>query len=80
MSIDLVIGRDHGKEAFIAIININVSFIPGRKIIIIFRLEIFQCKKGNGYIMGNTVMAPIGFRIKNIFTVRFLGWTHESKT
>ena len=38
MSIDLVIGGDHGKGAFIASININAGFTPGRNITRTFRL------------------------------------------
>ena len=80
MSIDLVIGGDHGKEEFRSSININAIFTSGRNITIIFRLAHIQCKKDNGDILGNTVMASIGYRLNNICAGRFLGWTHEGKT
>ena len=80
MSIDLVIGGDHGKGAFRAIININAKFTSGRNTTRIFRLAHVQCKKDNCENMGNTVMAPIGDRLKNICAGRFLGGTHEGKT
>ena len=41
VSIDLVIGRDHGKGSFIASITINVRFTSGRNITKIFRLAHF---------------------------------------
>ena len=37
-------------------------------------------KKDNNEILGNTVMAPIGDRLNNIYAERFLDWTHEGKT
>ena len=80
MSIDLVLGGNHGKGAFREIIKINAKFTSGRNITIIFGLAHVQCKKDNGDIMGNIVMAPIGERLKNICAGRFLGWTHEGKT
>ena len=80
MSIDLVIGGNHGKGAFRASIKINARFTPGRNITIIFRLTHVQCKKENGEIMGNPVMDPVGDRLKNICAWHFLGWTHEGKT
>ena len=79
MSIDLVIGRDHGKGAFRAIIDINAKFTSGSHIPRIFRLAHVQCKKDNYEIMGNTVIAPIGSRLNNIYAGCFLGWTHEGK-
>ena len=36
MSIDLVIGGDHGKGAFIASINLNANFTSGRNITTLF--------------------------------------------
>ena len=80
MSIDLVIGEDHGNRAFRASININAKFTPGRNITRISSLAHFQRKKVNGENMGNTVMAPIGDRLYNIFALRFLCWTHQGKT
>ena len=79
MSIDLVIGGDHGKGAFRASIKINANFASGRNIIRIFRIAHVQCKKENCDILGSTVMAPIADRRKNICAGRFLGWTHEGK-
>ena len=73
MSIDLVIGGDHGKGAFRASIKINEKNTIGRNITIIFRLAHVQCKKENGDIMGNTFMDPIGYRLKNICAGHFLG-------
>ena len=78
-SIEFLIGGDHRKGLFIASININAKFIPVRNITTIFRIVHFQCKKDNGEIMGNAVMAPIGYRLKNICACSFLGWTHEGK-
>ena len=75
MSIDLVIGRDHGKGAFRASIKIYDKFTLGRNTTRIFRLAHVQCKNYNGGIMGNTFMYPIWYRIKNICAVCFLGWT-----
>ena len=46
----------------------------------IFMIVHVQCEKDNGEILGNTFMASIGYRIKNIFYGLFLGWTHEGKT
>ena len=60
MSIDLVIGRYHGKGAFKESIKINVKFTPGRDISKTFRISHVQCKKYNGEIVENTVMSPIG--------------------
>ena len=77
MSIDLVIGRDHGKGAFRASININAKFTSGRNITIIFRIAHVQRKKKNGLVLGNTVVDPIGDRLNNICSGIFLGWTHE---
>ena len=59
MSIDLVIGGDHGKAAFIVSINIKANFTPGRNITIIFSLAHVQCRNYNGDIIGNKVMSPI---------------------
>ena len=80
MSIDLVIGGDHGKGEFIASININAKFTPERNITRIFRLTNVQCKKDNGEILGNTVVNSIGYRLKNFCAGLFLGWIHEGKT
>ena len=80
MSIYLVIGGYHGKGAFRVSIKINAKITSGRNINRIFRLALFQCKKYNGEIMGNTFMDTIGKRIKNICDGRFLGCTHEGRT
>ena len=80
MSIDLVIGGDHGKGAFRSSIMIYTHFISGRNITIIFRLANDHFKKDNDDIMGNTVIAPIGDGLNNICAGRFLGWRHEGKT
>ena len=80
MSIDIVIGGDHGKVEFRASMNIIAKFTSGRNITRISRLAHVQCKKNNGEILGNIVMYQIGERINNIFSGRFLGWTHEGKT
>ena len=78
--IDILFGGDHGKRAFREIININAKFTSGRNVTRIFSLAYVQCKKYNGEIMGNTFMDPIGDRLNNICSGRFLGWTHEVKT
>ena len=79
VSIDLVIGGDHGNWSFRASGNINENFTSGRIISRIFSLAHVQCKKENGYIMGNTIMSPIGDSLKNIFSRCFHGLTHEGK-
>ena len=80
MSIDLVIGGDHGNGVFRVSINTNAKFTSGRNITRIFRLAHVYCKKDNGDIMGNKIMAPIGDKLKNICAGSFLGWTNEGKT
>ena len=80
MSIDLVIGGDHGKGVLRASIKSNAKFTSGINITRIFKLAHFQCKKNNGDIMGNTLIFPIGYRLNNICNGQFLGWTNEGKT
>ena len=75
-----MIGGDHGKGAFRAIIKLDKKFTSGINITRIFRLVNVQCKKENHEIPGNTVMAQIGDRLNNIYAGHFLGWTHEGKT
>ena len=55
-------------------------YTSGRNTDTILRPEHVQCKEDNHKILGNTVMAPIGYRIKNIYAGQFFGWTHEGKT
>ena len=66
----------HGKISFGASIKINENFISGRNITRIFSLSYFQCKKYNGEIIGNTVVVPIGYRLKYICDGKFICWTH----
>ena len=73
MSIDLVIVGYHVKGAFRASVKIDSKFTSGRNTTKIFRLAHVQCNKDNGYILGNTFMAQIGDRLKNIYAGRFLG-------
>ena len=73
MSIDLIICGDHGKGEFRAIKNINMEFIPGNNITIIFKITHVQCKKENCEILGNKIMYPIRNRLNNIFAWIFLG-------
>ena len=80
MSIEPLIGGDHGKGSFRTIIKINAIFISGRNITRIFRLAHFQFKRYNGEILWNIAMPPIWFRLNNICARRFIGWTHEVKT
>ena len=77
--INLVIGGDHVKGEFRETINLNVKFISGRNIIIIFRISYAQCKNDNDDIMESAVMTLIWDMLKNICARHFLGWTHKDK-
>ena len=79
MSIDLVIGGDHGKRAYREIIKLNERITPGRKTITIFKLAHIRYNKKNGEIINIRVVYPIRDRINHICARSFIGWTHKGK-